>query len=54
MKAYTKPQTMVIDIKVESHLLDASPSGVESKVQNTYTDSDASYSRSSSPWDEEE
>lgn len=53
MKAYTKPQTMVIDIKVESPLLGNS-SGVEDKVQNEFNVDDASYSRSSSPWDEEE
>ena len=56
-KTYQKPVMDIVTVTVTSHLLDASPSGVETggKTNDEYSVDDVTYSRRGfSIWDDEE
>ena len=53
MKKYNKPETSIIEVKIEQNLLSSSPSGVETggSTGNDYNGDDVTYSRDYD-WDE--
>ena len=54
MKKYNKPETLIIEVKIEQNLLSSSPSGVETggSTGNEYSGSDVTYSRDYDDWDD--
>ncbi len=54
MKKYNKPETSIIEVKIEQNLLTTSPNGVQTggSTGNEFSNEDVTYSRDFDDWDE--